>query len=284
MGYLKEHFCVFVAASVVLAGCGRYVPEKDLLHKNTVAGDRKYSRQGAVEANILANVRCEVTKGLFRAIETGNVRWLGAWGVTISFNLTWEEESDFGTGLIYSDPLGGTKVATLGGGLIGSAEATRTEALTLTWENEILIKEAILTHRNDPNLDCSVLATGATINSNLKIDEFIYDKAFIAGTPTARTRTIEYAPFSTFQETVAFVISHGADITPSWALTRVTVNPSGPFLGAKRTKTSQIIVTLGPIESKETLAGQAELALQARVQHESALIGGSTASAIRSTR
>ena len=280
----RQHICVLAAISVLLVGCGLYVPEKDPLHKDTVSADKQYSRQGAVEANILANIRCEVTKGLFRAIATKKVPWLGAWGVTISLNLTWEEQSDIAAGLIYSDPLGGAKLFTLGGGLTGSARATRTEAMTLTWENEILIKEAILTHRNDPNLDCSVLQTGATVNSNLKIDEFIYDKAFIAGTPTARTRSIEYAPFSTFQETVAFVISHTADVTPTWTLTRVTINPSAPFLGGKRTKTSQIIITLGPIETKETVAGQAQLALQAQVQHESALIGGSTASAIQSTR
>ncbi|MGK9337339.1 hypothetical protein [Sinorhizobium meliloti] len=284
MGYFQQKICALAAASVVLTSCELYVPEKDPLSRNTTRSDTKYPFQGTVEANILANIRCEVTKGLFRAIATEKVPWLAAWGVTISLNLTWEERSDISSGLTYFNLFGGTKLFTLDGGLSGSAHATRTEAMTLTWENEILLKEAILTHRNDPNLDCSVLQTGATVNSNLRIDEFIYDKAFIAGTPTARTRSIEYAPFSTFQETLAFVISYGADITPTWTLTRVTVNPAAPFLGAKRTKTSQIIITLGPIESKETLAGQAELALQARVQHESALIGGSTASAIQSAR
>ncbi|EJL51633.1 hypothetical protein PMI09_04423 [Rhizobium sp. CF122] len=269
-----------VALTSLLVGCGIYVPEKDPLRENTISAKNKSSLQGRVEANILANIRCEVTKGLFRAVASKNVPWLTTWGVTISLNLTWEELSNLSPGLTYTKPLAGTNFATIGGGVSGSAHATRTEAITLTWDNAVLLQEAKLTHKTDPTLDCSVTEKGVTVNSNLKIDEFIYDKASIADTPTSSTMGSMYAPFSTFQETLTFVVSFGGGVTPTWNLTRFTINPDGSFLGATRTKTSQIIVTLGPVAAPASPAGMAELAAQAQIQHEAALLGGSTAAAI----
>lgn len=46
------------------------------------------SRQGKIESNIIANIRCEITRGLNRAVNTGNVPWLAGWGTSISLNLT----------------------------------------------------------------------------------------------------------------------------------------------------------------------------------------------------
>ncbi|MBY5529701.1 hypothetical protein GFL91_13880 [Rhizobium leguminosarum bv. viciae] len=258
------------------------MPEKDLFRENTKSSENNMSLQGRVEANILANIRCEVTKGLFRAVANHQVPWLAGWGVTISLNLTWEEQSNISPGLSYSDSIGASSLFNVGGGISGSAHATRTEAITLTWDNAVLLKEAIATHKTDPALDCSVTEKGVTVESNLKIDEFIFDKASIAATPTSTTRGFQYAPFSTFQETLTFVVAFSGGITPTWKLKKFTVNPDGSFFGATRTKTSNIIVTLGPIAAPATAAGMAELGLQAQVQHQAALLGGSTASAILS--
>jgi hypothetical protein len=266
--------------TVLLAGCGLYVPQKDLLHANVIDENGR-SRQGKVESNIIANIRCEVTKGLYEALATGNVPWLAGWGATISLNLTWDEQSNLAPGLTYSNPIGGTKVFSLGGGLSATAHATRLEAITFTLENKTLLQEALLTRRLRPGgLDCSSLEDGTTIHSDLKIDEFIYDKATIAGGHEATTNLIDHPQFSTFQETLTFVVSLGGSIHPSWKLTRFSVNPDGKFLGATRMKTSLIIITLGPLAKPATAAGPAELRVQARVQHDAALIGASTAAAL----
>lgn len=272
-----------IAISLVsLTGCGLYVPQKDPLVQNDIDPRNGMSRQGKIESNIIANIRCEVTRGLYRAVNTGNVPWLTGWGTSISLNLTWEETSNVNPGVLYTTPIGGSDLFSAGGGVSGSAHSTRNEAITFTLENRTLLQEAMLTSHAQQGLDCSALEDGVTVSSDLKIDEFIYDKASIAGGREARTRPIQYPQFSTFQETLTFVVSVGGDITPSWKFIRLSVNPSGPFLAGSRTKTSQVIVTLGPLAKPAGPAGSAQLALQAAVQHDAAVAGNATAAAIRS--
>jgi hypothetical protein len=268
--------------SLVLTGCGLYVPQKDPLVPNDIDPRNGMSRQGKIESNIIANIRCEVTKGLYRAVSTGHVPWLVGWGTSISLNLTWEQTSNVNPGAVYTTPIGGADVFSLGTGISGSAHSTRNEAITFTLENKTLLREAMLTSHAQQGLDCSALEDGVTVSSDLKIDEFIYDKASIAAGREARTRPIEYPQFSTFQETLTFVVSVGGDITPSWKFVRLSVNPGGPFLAGSRTKTSQVIITLGPLAKPAGPAGAAQLAVQAAVQHDAAVAGNATAAAIRS--
>ena len=275
---------VLAAVSLLplLSACGLHIPQKDLIAANDIDPRNGMSRQGKIESNIIANIRCEVTRGLYRAIKTGHVPWLATWGTTISLNLTWEESSDVNPGLLHTTPIGGTDLFSIGGGLSGSARATRIEAITFTLENKTLLREGMLTNDADQGLDCGALEDGVTVSSDLKIDEFIYDKASIAGGHEARTRPILYPQFSTFQETLTFVVSIGGNVTPSWKFVRLSVNPSGPFLSAARTKTSQVIITLGPLAKAAGPAGSAQLAVQAAVQHDAAVVGAATAAAIRS--
>jgi hypothetical protein len=57
------------------------------------------------------------------------------------------------------------------------------------------------------------------------------------------------------------------------------VNPSS-LASATRTNTSVVIVTLGPLAKPASPAGPAELSVQATVQHDFALAGALTGSAI----
>jgi hypothetical protein len=168
---------------------------------------------------------------------------------------------------------------TLGSNAAGSAHATRQENITFTLENKTLLEEAMLRRTVSPTLDCSSLQTGVTVESDLKIDEFIFDKATIAGSREARTGPIDYPQFSTFQETLTFVVSLGGGATPSWKLERFVVNPNS-LASATRTNTSVVIVTQGPLAKRASPAGPAELAAQAAVQHDFALSGALTGSAI----
>jgi hypothetical protein len=51
---------------------------------------------------------------------------------------------------------------------------------------------------------------------------------------------------SVLQHEVKFVIDTGATATPSWKLTRVTVNPDGNLLSFDRTRTHDLLITMGP--------------------------------------
>jgi hypothetical protein len=273
----------FVGATLFawLQGCGLYVPEKDLFHPNDIDPRNGMSRQGKIESNIIASIRCEITRGVYRALSTGKVPWLAGWGAAVSLNLTWEEHGGISPGLTYTTPFGiASETFNLAAGFSGSGKATRVEAITFILENKMLLREAMLTARTTTGLDCSALEEGWTVQSNLKIDEFIYDKATIAAGNEARTRPIEYPQYSTFQETITFVVSVGASATPSWKFVRLTVNPGSDFVTASRAKTSEVIITFGPLTKPASPAGPAELALQSAVQHEAALFGRATASSI----
>lgn len=272
---------VFALALLPVAGCGLYVPYKDPLAENTIDPRNGMSRQGKIESNIIANIRCEITRGLFRALSTGKAPWLADWGTSVSLNLTWDEKSSVSPGVLYTSPIAPSGIFSASGGLSGSAHATRYEAITFTLANKTLLQEAILNVRAPQGLDCRSLEEGVTVQSDLRIDEFIYDKISIAGGSEATTGQIEKPPFSTFQETITFVVSLDGNVTPSWKFIRLSVNPSGTFWDAARTNTSQVIITLGPLAKPATPAGEAALALQAAVQHDAAVFGGATAAAIQ---
>ena len=263
----------------LLSGCGLYAPRKDLLHDNAFEANGG-TRQGNVESNIIANVRCEVIKGLFEAEATQKVPWIAGWGTSVSLNLTWDEQSNLSPGLTYSTPLNVGEIFTTGVGASASAHSTRQENITFTWDNKTLLEEGQLNYRR-PGLDCSDLANGVTVNSDLRIDEFILDKATIAGNGNAGNLGIQYPEFSVFQETLTFVLSFSANGTPTWKLTRFTV-PNGTLIGAGRSNTSVIIVTLGKLAKPATPAGAPELVEQARIVQEAATIGAATATSIAS--
>jgi hypothetical protein len=261
----------------LLTGCGLYAPRKDLFHDNGFEANGG-TRQGNVESNIIANIRCEVIKGLFEAEATQQVPWIRQWGTSIALNLTWDEQSNLSPGLTYTTPLHVGEMFTTGVGVSASAHATRQENITFTWDNKTLLEEGELNYRK-PGLDCSDLADGMTVNSDLRIDEFILDKATIAGDRNASNLDLKYPEFSVFQETLTFVVSFSANGTPTWKLTRFTV-PNGTLISAGRSNTSVIIVTLAKLAKPATAAGAPELIEQARIQQEAATIGTATATSI----
>jgi hypothetical protein len=275
-----QRVIVFASLSLGLCGCGLYVPQKDPLTENKIDPGNGMSRQGKIESNIIANIRCEVTNGLYRAYKSGKVPWIAGWGTSVSLNLTWEDQSAVNPNLLYTTPIG-SDLFSAGAGMSGSAHATRNEDITFTYDNKTLLQEAELNKRAQQVLNCNSLQDGATVLSDLRIEEFIYDKASIAGGPEARTTPIEHPEFSTFQETLTFVVSFGGNVTPSWKFIRLSVNPSGQFLSATRTNTSVIIITLGPLATPKG-HGVAQLAAPAAVQHNAAVAGTATAAAIRS--
>jgi hypothetical protein len=275
-----QRVIVFTSFLSGLCGCGLYVPQKDPLAENKI-DQYGMSRQGKIESNIIANIRCELTKGLYRAVNTGQVPWLAGWGTSVSLNLTWDDVSSVNPNLLFTTPIG-SDLFSAGAGVSGSAHATRNENITFTYDNKTLLKDAILDSRLPQGLNCSALQDGVTVSSDLHIDDFIYDKVSIASGGEARTSQIAYPQFSIFQETLTFVVSFGGNVTPSWKFIRLSVNPSGQFLSATRTNTSVVIITLGPLAKPTSPAGAAQLATQAAVQHNAAVVGTSTAAAIRS--
>jgi hypothetical protein len=226
-----------------LSGCGLYTPEKGLLADDAAdphAADPS-SPEGRFESNVVQHVKCEIRAGLWRARQLPNSQWLEKLGAQVTLMLVAEDQSTLGPNTSFLTPFGlkGAESFTLGIGASGSANATRTETIQFTYGNGELWREAKIDARAGIT-SCESFQKGVFIESDLKIGQFIYDKAVVAWYTE---------PFSQLQFHINFLHSFGGNITPTWKFTRTTVNGTGNLLSATRTDTDDVIITLGPLNT-----------------------------------
>lgn len=284
---LKNAFGVALLLPAVLSGCGLYVPEKGFLSEDE-ARPPNASPEGMYENNVVAHIRCEIRNGVWKVLHGGpngeplpNVQWLKSYGAIVTLRLTAEEQSGLNPGLSLLTPLVQAQSFTLGLGASGSANATRVETIQFTFTNAELLKEAKEDFNNGIT-SCEGFQHGVLIESNLKIDQFIYDKAVIAGAAgEATSKSLSTPPYSQFQEELTFLTAFGGSVTPTWKFTRISVNPSSPLFSATRTDTNYVEITLGPVAVPARGNMQAQLTADTQNLHESALFGSSTALAIQ---
>jgi hypothetical protein len=273
-----------IAPAILLTGslgaCGIFVPQKSPFSDDETIPPGALSRQGKVESNIIANIRCEIRNGAYRALGLKTVPWLETWGATVTLKLIWDEMGSLSPGLSVLSPLPNAEAFTLGVGVSGSAHATRVETITFNLSIAELLSDRRKIVSSGVLPTCDVFQNGIMIQSDLRIDQFIYDKASITPAGEATTRDVTDPQFTVFQEQITFVASYGANATPTWKLTRLAVNPSGTFASASRTLTGDVLITLGPL-AKDS-GGKRQLASPAREQHNAAFGGGATATSIQS--
>ncbi|HXW30024.1 MAG TPA: hypothetical protein VEK55_11740 [Xanthobacteraceae bacterium] len=217
------------------------------------------------------------------------------WGTSVTLTLTFQDQGAVNpnTSLIAPlensvrmFPVGGNVTSpqsiTWGFGVNGSANATRTETIQFTYLNKDLYYWAEKRLTRDPET-CEKTNTGTLIESDLKIDEFIYDKATIAslgndigGFPR------DYAPFNTFQEQITFVVAYGGSFAPMWKFATVAVNPTGTLAAASRTNTDSLTITLGPAQPASP-SQPAQLASGSATLHATGVGATQTGTQIRST-
>jgi hypothetical protein len=216
------------------------------------------------------------------------------WGVSVTLAITVDELSGLNPGVSLNTPLensvrafpaGGNVVVpqsfSFGLGLSGSAHATRSETIQYTLENKDLLKEAQNRINNGYTLDCGN-NNGITIDSDLKIAQFIRDKLFIEPSEVSSGgfASTAWPPYDTFQEQLTFVVSFGGSITPTWKFARIAVDPTSTLLSATRTNTNTLTITFGPIQSPATPTSAAVLSQAAQAQRASGILSNQTASAI----
>lgn len=237
-----NRFFVACALAGALGGCGLYTPEKGLLQSDD-AEPPNPSPQGEYEQRIVKHIQCEIRVGVWKAAQLPNSQWIRQYGGLATLKLVVQNQSSLSPNASFLTPFGlkGAESFLLGIGGSGSVNATRTETLAFTYSNGELYKEALIDVRQGIT-NCQGLQKGVLIDSNLKIGQFIYDKAVVAGAAGN-----EIKKFSQLQFEINFVASFSANITPTWKFTRTTVNGSGTLFGSTRTDTDDLIVTLGPL-------------------------------------
>jgi hypothetical protein len=260
-----------------LAGCGLSTPDKDPFSsdKPTEFGT---TRQGNYENSIVNHVTCEIARGLDDAKRL-QLPWLNDWGTTVTQSITVEDQTGLAPGISSITPLqnvvfpfatGGNVVSpqsfSVSFGGTASANALRTEMIQYTFRNSDILLYT------DPH-SCMTKQPGVMIDGDLKIREFIYDKATIAALGNASLVGEGKHPwqrpvFNTFTEEITFVAAYGGTFTPTWKLARLTSNTSSNLIVGQRTNTNDLVITLGPLASRTPAADRpVELIAAAMNQH-----------------
>jgi hypothetical protein len=267
-----------------LSGCGLTVPEMQNFYQDKA--DEKLD-----ENTVVNQIKCELHKGVqdalaHQAVLGYRVDWLKTWGAKVTLTLTADEKGGLAPGLTYSTPYDSVvkKLASgdmtipqsfsLAVGASASADATRKEAIGFTYAFSDLLNERPIQTCDNEN--------GVVIHSDLKIGDFINSKVFIASIPGSVGEGSSASPYSTFSDEITFVVAYGANATPTWKLVQISASSNSPLANATRTKTQDIIITLGPVLAAASATGPAQLAVDAQNAHSAAVTGQAVATSIQS--
>jgi hypothetical protein len=280
-----------------LAGCGLGVPAKTFESETPSEDFPHPSPEGLYENKIVSHLVCEVAQGLYAAESKIPLPWLVSkkWGTAITLTITAEDQTGVSPGLsflkpfqnhIFTFPVGGNVTGsqsfTLGVGASISSNATRTETIQFTLVNSDLFQQG------KANPTCERYEGGIMVDGDLKIREFIYDKAVIALYDNANDYVgknsgiaYQYPFYNTFTETINFVAILSGNVNPSWKLAQFSDNASGASLfNAQRTYTNQAIITIGPLGTKPSETEAAALGASGQNQHQAQVQAGANATAM----
>lgn len=173
----------------------------------------------------------------------------------VTQTITVEDQSGLSPGIaamkplrnvVFGFPTGGnvTSAQSLSFSLGGtaSANAIRTETIAYTFRNGDIVRYPCDDQKR----------SGVMIDGDLKIREFIYDKALIAALQNGNAydtgpNAARRPPFNAWTEEITFVAAYGASATPTWKLATISANTSANLFLAERTNTNDLVITLGPL-------------------------------------
>jgi hypothetical protein len=238
--------------ALVVAACGLKTPDKDPFTSDEINAYNG-TRQASYENDIVDHVTCEIAQALALA-QRRQVSWLDDWGTTVTLSMTMEDQTGLSPGIstiqplqnvVFPFPVGGNFVSpqsfSLNFGGTASVNALRTETIQFTFRNNV----ARGYNR------CNGSRPGVLIDGDLKLRQFIYDKAVIASLGNT-LGTATQPMFNTWTEEITFVASYGGSFAPTWKLARLSTGAGSNLLVTQRTNTNDLIITLGPIDEKES--------------------------------
>jgi hypothetical protein len=216
----------------VLISCGLRVPEI------AETGDRVAGQQ-LVEA-ILINITCELRDAVsdIRAAYPQGT-FIDSYGIQTTLTLTYEEKGTLGPTVNWFPPSPATAVFNVGAGLNLSSDATRKNVI----DGYYLVTDL-------QNARCSDAARPNgpfLLQSDLKLSDWLFSAVRASMTNTVNFKSASLATKdSILQHEVKFIIDTSVNATPTWKFKLVTVDPSGTFLSLDRSRTNDLLITLGP--------------------------------------
>jgi hypothetical protein len=216
-----------------LVGCGLRVPPI------SETGDQVTGQQ-LVEA-ILINITCELrdaTNDLRAAYPQGT--FIDSYGIQTTLTLTYEEKGTLGPTVNWLPPSPATAVFNVAAGFNFSSDATRKNVI----DGYYLVSDL----RNARCSDEARPNGPFLLQSDLKLSDWLFSAVRASLTNTVN---FKYASLATkdsiLQHEVKFIIDTSASATPAWKFKLVTVDPTGTLLNLDRSRTNDLLITLGPV-------------------------------------
>jgi hypothetical protein len=252
-----------VVASLLLAGCGTYVPE---IQEPVVRGG---AQQELVQA-IVTSVHCEVANAIIDLYEDARrypdtvgpiARKMSTWGLQMVLNLKTRENSTANpTGLWAPTNL---LSFTLGVSGTASSEAIRINILNFYYS----VAELRLRGRCKTGVQPDAPVTSLLIQSDLKFKDWLYDQITTAVVGDTQVPIGTGGPLkqNVLSHEVSFEVVTTGGINPAWKLTEGTINQSGTFLQATRDRTHDLTITMGPGDNAGLKGAARDADLAARI-------------------
>jgi hypothetical protein len=242
---------VSLSASVLVGGCGLYVPE---IQENPF--DKKEAHKFVQE--IVENIRCEVQDAVVDLYarnsdidpQNRNLGFFDSWGAQLALTLTIDEKGSLNpivSWLPTGVPTTPGSIFSLNLGATLSSDASRVDKIGSFLLVSDLKKLAA----------CPPERRGRgpfILESDLKLEEWLYDAMVESGTitplPTSASGPLKSNVLS---HEVKFDIVSSGNLTPGWKLRQSTINQSGNFLTGSRDRTQDLVITFGPVDSSWVL-------------------------------
>jgi hypothetical protein len=274
-----QHSAMFVALALApaMTGCGLSTPD---IHEvwQGAEGTRK------LEFEIKRRIYCDlkhavqsVRSSMSLTTEDSKTHKLTVqqilpddWGTQISLLLQVDESTSFNPGVALTTPFSnaiskfsnGTVTTprsfSLGLGATLSSTATRIDKFdpyyTIGYLNQPDTPTSICNDKNDPfSGDRGVVASGSLmLSSELRLDQWLHDAMFTDRLlPSVSSQSSGSVTPDTVSIEIKFIVVSSGSINPVWKLLPITVNNgSASLLSAGRTRTHDLLITIGPESTK----------------------------------
>lgn len=235
--------------ALMLAGCGAFVPQiRDFPNNATEAKNNEL-----VQA-IIVSIHCELKDAVTSVINAGAdsaringydyARFLREWGAQVGLTLQMEEKTIVNPTAVYMPISPPSSIFTLGGGLSGTADATRIDKVNYYYKvSELYLGRNGKCYRDDDPPSGSFL-----IQSDLKLREWL--SAMINGVATRHVTSVGKQNVLSHQ--ITFQVTTSGNVTPAWKLVTGTINQGGSLLTASRDRKHDLLITFGPLDKSQT--------------------------------
>ncbi len=179
--------------------------------------------------------------------------WFEQWGAQIALTLTVEEQTTAAPNMVGLPPSPPTNIFTFGVTGSASADATRTEKMNFFYS----VKELYNRNGCRTGIPPAKGSSSFLIQNDLKLENWLFDQLLLSNNqeviyPVSASNRYGQNVLS---HEVTFQVTTSLGVTPAWKLQRVTFDQSGIFANIRRNRTSDLIVTFGPLDPKQDNRG-----------------------------